>query len=160
MFYSEQLELLTIVIYNYLEFCHQTLLYKVHQKNHLEQHHPLVVGSFSKYIYKTSCRQFPSGSCINLSLSNFSTQKLMLPTQNLLLKSIKNLSFYLKTSVNSAFLSLKHGIFHCRMLHLVFPYSDQYLIFKKYMNYDLVVHKVFFQKVGLELFFLEFVLAK
>ena len=38
-FNSKQLELLLMDIYNYMEFCHQPLLWKGQKVNHLEQHH-------------------------------------------------------------------------------------------------------------------------
>ena len=34
---------------------------------------------------------------------------------------------------------LKYCIFHCRMLHFVFPYNNQYLISWKYLGCSLVV---------------------
>ena len=40
---------------------------------------------------------------------------------------------------------LKHCIFHCRMLHLVFLHNDQYFISWNYLGYHLVVHWVLFQ---------------
>ena len=42
---------------------------------------------------------------MNLALSKFSTSSSMLPTRALLNKSIKRLSLYLTTSVNSAYLN-------------------------------------------------------
>ena len=38
-FYSEQLELSPMGIYEYLEFCHQSLLCEARQVNHSEQHY-------------------------------------------------------------------------------------------------------------------------
>ena len=39
VFDPEQLDLLPTGIYNYLEFCHQSLLFKAHYENYLEHHH-------------------------------------------------------------------------------------------------------------------------
>ena len=54
-FHFQKREMLPLVIYSYLEFCHQPLLCKAYQVNRLEMHHCFfIAGSFSVYMCKTS----------------------------------------------------------------------------------------------------------
>lgn len=69
-FDSYQLDLFSMAIYNYLEYCYQSLLFKNHLVNHLEQHHSSSqqVRCFRTCGSSSGSSSPPSNSCFVISI--------------------------------------------------------------------------------------------